>query len=463
MAAQRTPNFGLNAVGPADDFTEDSYKFSFKDRFTIDANLARALLHDHTGVAQTFSEPSSAPSLQLNGSLGGQIPGARRVYYKYTYVDEYGTESVGSPTSFIDTPTPVATPGAPAGMTRSTTGGTLLPGSYTYRLSAYTTSNTIETAAGDAAFISIPAGSNTNTISFNLPTLPAGALGFNIYRRKPGSDFGYLTSLNMNVATPPSSFTDDGSIIDDCVRRLPTTNRTGGGQAVVVSLPGATPVVPVGYTWRLYRTYNNLSWTNSLLAHVVEETSEGSGIITVTYTDLGIGTGAGEPPTSTPLFATPGKIDLGTEVQGILPTANLVYSHVVEFAFPGPLATMSGSFTWRCPFPEAYIRWVQCNLGVGSAPAATDVIVDVNKYSGNIATPGTATIYTTQANRPKVLVGNQFGTATVPDVQTLVLGDALIVDIDQVGGGATPTDQDLLVQIMLWAYDPTTTSVSVFD
>jgi hypothetical protein len=462
--SERTPGFGLSALGPGDDPTEESYKYFYRDRYTIDSILLRSLRHDHRGIDEALVEPTTGLSLTLDDSIGGVIPASRRVYYRYSLVDTNGTETKGSATTFVDTPTAISAPGAPAGMTTTTTGGTLLPGSYYYRLSAYVDVNTQESLTGDSGFKVIPVGTSTNKITFNLPSLPAGATGFNIYRRKPGGDFGYLTSIDMNVATPPSSFTDDGSITDDCLRRLPTTNTANSSNAVIVSIPGATPVVPVGYTWKIYRSYSG-SWTNSLLVHVVEETSEGSGIITPTYTDLGLATSSGSPLEVSPNFEGPGKISLvdGGEIEGIIPTAHVVYPHVEEFAFPGPLTITTGTFAWRCPFPEVYIRWVQCNLGRGYAAAATDVIVDVNKYDANAATPSWATIYTTQANRPKVLAGNWLGAAAVPDVQTLLLGDVLTVDIDQTGGGATPTDQDLLVQIVMWVHDSTTTSITVFD
>lgn len=462
-----TSFLGLSALGAGDDPTEDGHKFFGQDRDDIDSAIRRALLHRHTGVADNVDTPVTAPTLELDTGLGGVLRAGQRIYYRYSLIDEYGTESVASPVAFIDTPAALTTPAAPSGISYLTSGGTLLPGSYYYRLSAYDGANTIETRSSDPAHVIVPAGSSTNQVTFTLPSLPAGADGFNVYRRKPGGDFAYLTSIDMQVATPPTDFTDDGSIVDDCVRRLPSGNLTAGSNAVVVTLPGATPTVPEGHSWRLYRSYDSLTWVNTLLATIVEETSEGSGIITPEYTDLGIGASVGQPRTTTPNFQAPEKInfDDGSEIQGVLPPAHLLGDQVIEFRFPGPVEVQEGTEVWTCPWERAYIREVVVSLGRDSTPASTSVIADVDKYDSQIATPSWTTIFTNQANRPAIAVGenDNIDSPATPDVRQLYRGDKLSPNIEQAGGGATPTDTDLVVQIVLWTYDSTATTVDVFN
>ena len=73
-----------------------------------------------------------------------------------------------------------------------------------------------------------------------------------------------------------------------------------------------------------------------------------------------------------------------------------------------------------------------------TAPTGASLIFDVNKNG--------TTIFTTQANRPSIAAGS-FATsaAAVPDVTSLVAGDYLTVDIDQIG--STVAGSDLVVVV----------------
>jgi hypothetical protein len=189
-----------------------------------------------------------------------------------------------------------------------------------------------------------------------------------------------------------------------------------------------------------------------LLHHIIEETFVGSGIIDPTYLDEGQTTTAGSPPEESLVLAQPSKVLLTdlAEVAGILPVGANIVPHQATFVYGGALEVATGTVVWRCPFDYAQIQSCSATLGRDSTPASTDVIVDVNLYSPSAATPSWGTIYTTQANRPRVEVGEFIGTPTVPNIIDLVEGDLLTVDIDQVGGGATPTDYDLTVTIYMY-------------
>lgn len=60
-----------------------------------------------------------------------------------------------------------------------------------------------------------------------------------------------------------------------------------------------------------------------------------------------------------------------------------------------------------------------------TAPVGADLIIDVNKNG--------TTMFTTQANRPKVLDGQNAGADAVPDITSISKGDRIDFDIDQVG------------------------------
>lgn len=456
----RTQHYNLDKIGKGESIAgaDGSYKYAGADRDLIDLLLwLGAEAHHHTGGSAVAAAPASPPTLLLDQSAGTLRAGTR-IYYKYTYVNDQGMESLPSPESYIDTPFPVVDSGAPA-LTLAVTGGTLLPGQHNYVLSAYRQASTLETKAINFANILIPAPGTTNKVTLTLPSLPSGAHGFNVYRRKPGSTAYYwIAMIDMTVITPPTTFVDNGSYADDCARTLPNANRTNSQNNIRITLPGATPTVPVGSTWKVYRTYVSGDYRSSTLHHVVEETSEGSGIITPTYLDLGYATSLGNPPIQGISLSAPDPIDFtdAAEIQGTAPPANLVFKEVVQFAYTGTLATAIGTFSWRCPYEKALIKHVSISLGRGSSASGSDDIVDVNKHPLGVSG---VTIFTDQTKRPRITSGNRASADKIPDVRALVKGDELSVDIDQVGGTPTPTDADLLVQIVIWHMDTTALSI----
>lgn len=451
-----TDHYGLSQIGGGDTFQADGYKYTYADRQTIDNLLwLGAEGHKHTGEAGSIVEPDTGPLLTLS-TTGGTIPAGTRVYYKYTYVNSRGEESIASPESYVDTPSPIAEPSAPT-LSYSTTGGVLSGGNYFYVLSAYVNASISESKALNPAFISIPATTVTNVVELTFPSLPSGATGYNIYRRAPGqAKYYFLASVDLNVATPPTTYVDDGSVEEDCDRGLPRFNTTNATNSITIELPDP---LETGYTWRIYRTYVTGAWASSFLVHVVEYIGEATPTITAEYLDVGISTSEGTFPLTSLLVGNPSKVLLtdGAEVQGSLPLGAIAFPQVVSFHFSGELHVAQGSGVWVCEFPAAEIVCCRASLGRGSAPASTPVIVDVNKGPAS-PTPSFSTIYTTQANRPTVPVGDMIGSRTTPNVTSLVRGDALTVDIDQVGGGATPTDRDLTVTIVVIAHGYPTTS-----
>ena len=71
------------------------------------------------------------------------------------------------------------------------------------------------------------------------------------------------------------------------------------------------------------------------------------------------------------------------------------------------------------------------------APVGADIIVDVNLDD--------VSIFTTQANRPRIVAGQTEGQSVVPDVNKFRLNEILTVDIDQVGSDVAGTG--LTIQI----------------
>ncbi len=441
--ASNTEHFGLKRLQGGDNLSDNGYQFTDQDRITIDALLHQGVQHVHNGSTTTATAPSTALTLTLLNTAGS-IPAGTRVYYKYTLVTSGGLETVPSIEYFKDTAAPIVEP-APPSLSQSATAGSLLPGNYYYILTAYTTVNTQETKGLNSAYITVPVGTSTNRVILTMPTIPTGATGFNIYRKKPGgSRYDYLSSV---LAAAPT-YTDTGGVLEDCNRTLPISNSTNATNSIQASIG----TVPVGMTWKLYRTYQVGNYINALAHWVVEETSEGSGVITGTYVDAGQATTTGTPPSQTQVISNPPKVKLldAAEVQGRLPLGSIsAFPVVVEFHYSGPLAVVQGAGVYVLEFPKATVKGVRATLGRGSFPSTDPVLVDVNKGT-NVTNPVYTTIFTTQTGRPTVLVNQQRGVRVVPDVTELVEGESLSVDIDQTG--TAETARDITVTIYLWVY-----------
>jgi hypothetical protein len=83
---------------------------------------------------------------------------------------------------------------------------------------------------------------------------------------------------------------------------------------------------------------------------------------------------------------------------------------------------------------------VAVRISVGTAPATTAILVDVN-------VAGT-TIFTTQANRPSIAVGQlSSGKKTNMDVTNWPAGSPLAPNIDQVGSATSP-GADMIIQVL---------------
>jgi len=64
-------------------------------------------------------------------------------------------------------------------------------------------------------------------------------------------------------------------------------------------------------------------------------------------------------------------------------------------------------------------------VAVGFAPTGADVIFDIHKNG--------TTVFTNQANRPRVVAGSTVGALAIPDVLAYAAGDVFTVDVDQIG------------------------------
>ena len=119
---------------------------------------------------------------------------------------------------------------------------------------------------------------------------------------------------------------------------------------------------------------------------------------------------------------------------GQMPTGKV--KTTLSFAVTGTLTT--GTDKAPTLLAPCTLTITKVKLVVKTVPTGAAIIVDVNKNG--------TTIFTTQANRPQIAIGESTGDSGTPDVTALAEGDKLTVDIDQIG--STIAGADLTVEVV---------------
>ncbi len=287
-----TQNFGLEAFQSEGRISDNNYKFSGRDRETIDAILWMLTTHDHrdTSLVTVLAGATQYASLTV-ATTGGTIPAGVVFYYKISYVDEFGNETESTPAVGVGTGVALAPPPVMV-LSNATTGGTLDPGIYKYALSYYQ-SGIGETKATNIATINVPTGTSTNEITVTLDSLPSGATGWKIYRKGPG-DSEYF--LQDTVTSGP--YVDDGTDPNqDCTKFRPTSNTTNSTNKITIDIDVEDlPLDSRVSSWKIYRTSSvGFFGPSTLLTTVVETTTEGGTDLVTTYVDTGASTFNGSP------------------------------------------------------------------------------------------------------------------------------------------------------------------------
>jgi hypothetical protein len=110
----------------------------------------------------------------------------------------------------------------------------------------------------------------------------------------------------------------------------------------------------------------------------------------------------------------------------------------------GNQSTGTLKFAWLAP-QDGY--FVDVRTKVGTAPASTALIVDVNKNG--------TTIFTSQAARPQIAAAGTSATSGAPAVTSFAKGDTISFDIDQIGTGTVGADLMVLVNYNASLGNPT--------
>lgn len=154
------------------------------------------------GSAAT-AQPTRNVFLQGTLTPSGDIADTAGVIQSGVLGDSAAPRADGSGVAIGGAPTPDVSAVTASG---STTGGTLTPGdTYGYEIT-YVDSSGHETAPSSAVSFTVGATDDTITLN-NIPTLPTGYTGINVYRTAPNGSSYFL----LGTATPGGNFTDDGS------------------------------------------------------------------------------------------------------------------------------------------------------------------------------------------------------------------------------------------------------------
>ena len=108
----------------------------------------------------------------------------------------------------------------------------------------------------------------------------------------------------------------------------------------------------------------------------------------------------------------------------------------LSFAVVGTLTT--GNDKAPTILAPCTLTIVKVKVVVKTAPTGSSIIVDANKNG--------TTIFTTQANRPEIAIGETTDDSGTPDVTSLSEGDKITIDIDQIG--STVAGADLTVEVV---------------
>lgn len=308
----KTQHYGLNKFGAEGRLSDEGYKFTLRDRDLIDVLFHTLNNHDHGPVETNMALEGPPPSVYLDLTLattGGVLPAGRDYYYKFSYLDTNGNETGASSAVLISTPNPLPAPESQV-LEVATIGGGLDPGTWKYAMAFYQTgaAGGGTTTAPNLSTAVVPTGTSTNVVTIPLQELPDGAAGWKIYRKGPG-DLEYW--LLDTVAGPATEYVDDGTISPDCTKKRPLANTTNSTNKVTVALPASElPLDTSVGSWRIYRSSTPSTYpVNSLVAEVVDTTTEGGSDLVTTYDDVGDGLGTGSPLIQTAVPVPPGPLD----------------------------------------------------------------------------------------------------------------------------------------------------------
>lgn len=428
-----SPRFGFTILdSDRDNVAQSNYQFGTRDREVLDSILAYLTEHHvHDGRATPLALNPAAPTVALDATTG-HIPPSTKACYRYAFVDERGQEMAASDMAFAVTGFQIAAP-TRFTVTAETGTGSLATGTYAYALSAYTGSNRNETPVSPSTTTTLSATGQVNIAG--PPNVESSESGYNVYRRGPGdTDYYYLDSF-----TAGSLYVDDGTATVDPYHRRPTGNTTYASNSVLVT---RTDTLPAGQTWKLYRTYDEFSWDNTLIYWGTD----------ATYLDVGGQSTAGGPLVANSGSGSPEPIELtdAAHVTGVLPPGmNQFYIEHV-FLHPAPVVAAQGEWPWFSPYEHAEVTSMRVWLGP-DAVANNELSVQLWHLPASAATqPAGSVPWAEKTDELATIAAGETWTERLVFTPGLSIAQDEGLRVDIVDGSATtPPGAELFVAVTM--------------
>ena len=435
----QTNRFRLTTLDESsDELSADDYKFGLADRDAID-RLLRVAVEDHRHYGWPAGGQLDPAPLLTIAQTGGSIRAGRTLYYQTTMIVD-GTEIANSAIASVTTPPPVPAPMFPPRLEAAT--GNMESGDYLYAVSACTNTSAQETLVSPTASQSLKVG--YGGIEVSMPPMPSGGQFFNVYRKAPrDAELLYLRTLDSDT-----TWFLDNDDTNTSLRRVPTANTTFSTNAITVTAAYTlTPEVPM--SWKVFRTYNQLSWATTLLEWVALPAGI---LVTPGYTDDGRNTRTGSPPSLSLFTGTAPRVHLADETEGELPPGMLVPTRFANFNASTVTAGPSG-WAWTNEYDQAEFVSLRASLGRNITVGTQAIQLGIDRFVAGVweqLTPpeDSNPIYCEIAVGASISDPYNFTSQPWPDVGPLLAGDQLRLNVLQ-ADIAPGVEQNLTVVLVL--------------
>lgn len=376
----------------------------------------RLMGHRHGGVNGDFAG-APLPPVAAQTSDPGRLPAGTQIFYRSAVVHD-GVESPASVSTFLTTSSFISPPElAPEAIEVLTSGGDLISGVFVYALTSWVGSPANETRAIAPVTVQLQSiDGNNQRVSITLPALPAGADGFNIYRRYPNSIETYQIASLTGEQEDPYIDSSGSEVVAPFVV-LPTTDRSGFRRTVQLTRP--TDLEPDD-TWRVYRSFDDALWESTYLG-----STDGD-----TFLDTGAAPNLGAPIEGASIPYTEPPLVGGQDIREVPVTH--------RFAEPGAAGTGPLGAEWVIPYDNVFLEGAVLSVDRASAPVTNPLVVKLQVWLGSWSDLATLTLPTSDSEVTVDLSPDEF------DLGSNVRIRATVDSVDGV-------EQNPALEVRLWA------------
>jgi hypothetical protein len=325
-----TTYFGLTAVREQTPNSND-WAATYWNWITVDSMLNGLVLHNHTG-GLNLSNPSGDVTVAALDT-GGTLSAGKTYYFCATLIDEFGMETAKSSVTEVTTQSVISPPSTPTytastDLVEQATAGALAGGTYYYKISYVKGGG--ETTASSPVTVDVPYDQTyAATIHFtSLDTAANGATSIFVYRKTGTGNYVKLIEITV---TSRDYYTDNNTASPDCDKQPNTTNTTNAQNSITVDATSITNYSDAEYL-KVYATdtLDSSSAPYFSGATLVSTVDINAATLALAFTITSGSFTTGNPPESSQCLPAPAKVDLTSEVSGILPAANTNFKGIYD-------------------------------------------------------------------------------------------------------------------------------------